>query len=203
MYNQSVRDVMDNMLLNEKFDFSEHDYLEIAIISDTHSDIDESVIEFVKTCDIAIHAGDIGNMDVLKAMQPKTSHVIAVSGNNDKPYLWEVKDWHVVRNLPQTVQLKLPGGVLTIEHGHEHDMKKPCHDDLRNTHEQSRMIVYGHTHKQVIDDSHDSICVVNPGAAGYTRTHGGSACLKLIVDKASDDWKLEAFRFSEDEKLAS
>jgi len=185
------------MLLNQKHDFSDHDTLEVAIISDTHSDIDESVIEFVKTCDIAIHAGDIGNMDVLNAMEPKLSHVIAVSGNNDKPYMWEVRDWNVVKNLPETLQLQLPGGTLTIEHGHEHDMMKPCHDALRNTHKDSRMIVYGHTHKQIIDDSNQSIWVVNPGAAGFTRTHGGSSCLKLTIDKQSDDWNLEAIRFEE------
>jgi len=192
-----IRDMMDNMLLNEKQDFRDHDSLEIAIVSDTHSDIDDSVVEFVKTCDIAIHAGDIGNMAVLNALQPKLSHIIAVSGNNDKPYLWEVKDWPVVKNLPETIQLELPGGKLTIEHGHEHDMMKPSHDDLRKTHNESRMIVYGHTHKQIIDDSDQSTWVVNPGAAGYTRTHGGSACLKLTINKQTDDWKLEAIRFAE------
>jgi len=185
------------MLLNEKHDFSEHDSLEIAIISDTHSDIDNAIIEFVKTCDIAIHAGDIGNMDVLNAMQPKLLHVIAVSGNNDKAYMWEVRDWHVVKNLPETTQIDLPGGTLTIEHGHEYDMSTPSHDDLRKAHNQSRMIVYGHTHKQVIDNSDESTWVVNPGAAGFTRTHGGSSCLKLSIDKNLDEWKLEAFRFEE------
>ncbi len=63
----------------------------------------------------------------------------------------------------------LPGGKITIEHGHTHGAHQPCHDSLRKAHADAKVIIYGHTHKQVIDKSNNP-WVVNPGAAGNTRS---------------------------------
>jgi len=120
------------MQLNSQQDFTSLENCKIAIISDTHDELDERVIALVKSCDLAIHAGDIGCRSVLDAMQPKSEHIIAVSGNNDKPYLWQVKDWDIVKNLPDQVELIFTGGKIAIEHGHLHDMQKPSHIDLRS-----------------------------------------------------------------------
>ena len=169
--------------------------MKIAIISDTHEVLDAQIIEQVKTADIAIHAGDIGSQAVLQSMQPKTGHVLAVAGNNDKPYLWEFKDWDLVKNLPSILKIQLPGGLLVLEHGHEHDMYKPQHDDLRKAHPDARLIVYGHTHIQVIDDN-ETIHVLNPGAAGHTRNKGGPSLTFLMIK--GDDWYYEVVKFHEE-----
>ena len=181
------------MLLNQCFDFSQYQNLDIAIVSDTHGDIVPDVINLVKECDIAIHAGDIGNMAVLEALQPKKEHVLAVAGNNDKPYLWEVLHWSIVKSLPKSMDIKLYGGELSVEHGHFHDLNKPSHDNLREAHQSARVIIYGHTHHQIIDNSDAGRWVINPGAAGTTRTHGGSSCIKLSINK--NDWQSKAYRF--------
>ncbi len=183
------------MLLNQQTDFSALAALKIAIISDTHEDLDTRVIEAIKDCDIAVHAGDIGSGSVLNAMQPKLDHVIAVSGNNDKPYLWEFKDWDVVKNLPEQVELLVPGGKIAIEHGHEHDMQKPSHNDLRAAHPDARLVIYGHTHIQLIDRDEPEQHVINPGAAGFTRNKGGPSCTILTIDNNS--WEYEVLKFPE------
>jgi len=54
--------------------------------------------------------------------------------------------------------------------------------------------VYGHTHRKVIDDFRRP-WVVNPGAAGATRTRGGASCLVLTASEAL--WKLDSYRFEE------
>jgi putative phosphoesterase len=182
------------MLLNQCFDFSKYDQLKIALLSDSHAELSNEIIKLVKDCDIAVHAGDICSFDVLKLLQPKLDHVIAVAGNNDKPYVWDVKDWKIVNSLPEKIELKFVSGCLSVEHGHHHDMYKPSHDSLRKSNQNSKMIVYGHTHHQIIDDS-DEIIVVNPGASGNTRNHGGPSCLKLIIK--NDQWNISAFRFDE------
>jgi putative phosphoesterase len=184
----------NNMLLNECFDFSQFKTLDIAIVSDNHGDIVSDIINIVKECDIAIHAGDIGGFEVLQALQPKQKHVLAVAGNNDKAYLWEVKHWDIVKNLPDSLDLKLAGGVVSVEHGHIHDLNKPSHDSLRKAHQSSRAIVYGHTHHQIFDDSNPDHWVINPGASGTTRTHGGAACIKLSVN--NNNWKVQSYRFN-------
>jgi putative phosphoesterase len=181
-------------MLNQQTDFSST-AKKIAIVSDTHEALNDNIANIVKQCDIAIHAGDIGCNAVLETLQPKLGHVIAIAGNNDKPYLWDYSEWDIVKNLPQSVELSVSGGLIAVEHGHLHDMYKPSHDDLRQAHPNARLIVYGHTHIQVIDKEKPGQWVVNPGASGQTRTKGGPSCMVLSID--NDNWDLEAFRFAD------
>lgn len=166
--------------------------VKVAIISDTHSVIHPEIESIIKRCDIAIHAGDICNANVLKAMHPKSGQVIAVAGNNDYAGAWPSEQVDVVDALPQVAKLDLPGGIVKIEHGHKHDMHKPDHADLRNAHPEARAVIYGHTHKKIIDDF-EIPWVMNPGAAGNQRNRGGSSCLILTANEAN--WSVESFRF--------
>ncbi len=181
------------MLLNKCQDFTQFKQLDIAIISDTHADIVADIYNLVSQCDIVIHAGDVGSMEVLEQLNPKMEHIIAIAGNNDKPYMWDVLHWNIVKSLSDNLDILFAGGMLSLEHGHLHDMNKPSHDSLRQAHTNSRLIIYGHTHHQIIDNSDLNHWVVNPGAAGLTRTHGGASCLKLSIN--NDDWQLEPYRF--------
>jgi uncharacterized protein len=181
------------MLLNQKTDFTSSAQLKVAIISDTHEVLDAQVKDLIKTCDIALHAGDIGTSAVLKQMLPKSACIFAVAGNNDKPYLWDFKDWDIVNHLPEMIELSMFGGTIVIEHGHKHDMYKPSHNDLRQAHPEAKLIVYGHTHIQLIDKDEPDTIVVNPGAAGHTRNKGGPSCLILTIDQ--DNWNFEELKF--------
>jgi len=165
----------------------------VAIISDTHGFLDERIAAIVATCDYAVHAGDISKAAVLDALKPLQGTVVAVVGNNDHAHMWLPAESHIVNDLPDVAELDLPGGKLIVEHGHKHGMSSPCHDSLRQAHPQARVIVYGHTHKLVIDKSADP-WVINPGAAGQVRTHGGPSCLVLIADE--NQWSLEMQKFS-------
>lgn len=160
--------------------------LTIAIISDTHSYLDERIIALIATCDYAIHAGDICGKGIINSMQPKTKQVFVVAGNNDH-YCHEDGN-----SLPNVLNIELPNGSISIEHGHQHGMAKPSHSSLREKHSDARIIVYGHTHKQVVDKE-TLPWIVNPGAAGLTRNHGGPSCLILHCDH--DDWEIEKVRF--------
>ena len=164
----------------------------VAIISDTHACLHDEINSIIRQCDIAIHAGDICNADILTAMQPKSGRVVAVTGNNDHEHCWPAHQGKIVRQLPAIASLELPGGIVKIEHGHVHDMSSPDHDDLRNAHPEARLVVYGHTHRKVIDDFKYP-WVVNPGAAGDTRTRGGPSCLVLTASETL--WKIESYRF--------
>lgn len=171
---------------------SDKQTIRIAIISDTHGYIDDNIINVVKDCDRVIHAGDICGAHVLEQLHAVCPEVTAVAGNNDASGLWPVDQTHVVVALPQQSHIELPGGVIAVEHGHRHGMHTPCHESLRHSHPQARVIVYGHTHALVIDDEKDP-WVVNPGAAGHTRTRGGPSCLVLTIN--DDHWEIESTRF--------
>ncbi|GJL69427.1 MAG: hypothetical protein NPIRA06_20620 [Nitrospirales bacterium] len=54
----------------------------IGIISDTHGLVRPQVFEALTGAALIIHAGDVGNPDVLKTLE-MIAPVIAVRGNND------------------------------------------------------------------------------------------------------------------------
>jgi len=155
----------------------------VAIISDTHAHLDERIVDIIKQCDYAIHAGDICGEEILISMKPKTGKVFAVAGNND------------YGDIPHTLDVDLPGGTIAVEHGHIHGMHKPSHESLRKAHPNAKVIVYGHTHK-MLQDKTELPWVINPGAAGQTRTRGGPSCLVLKCNEP--EWEITEYRFSED-----
>ncbi len=164
----------------------------VAIVSDTHGYLDPRIADIIKQSDIAIHAGDIGDASILEAMQPKTGQIFAVTGNNDHHVFWPSSQSDTLKTIPLIAKLDLPGGRITIEHGDRHDMFKPDHQSLRNAFPDSRLVIYGHTHKMVIDNQ-TRPWVANPGAAGSTRTHGGPSCLLLTASES--EWEIESIRF--------
>ena len=164
----------------------------VAILSDTHSHLSPDIMAVVETCDVAVHAGDIGCREVLDSLQSGAGNVVAVRGNNDRSFLWPSHDADVVNALPEIAELQLPGGKLVVEHGHAHGSYSPDHDSLRMAHPGAKMIVYGHTHKRVVDQS-KTPWVVNPGAAGRTRNHEGPSC--LVLHAGHHSWEIDAFRF--------
>jgi putative phosphoesterase len=164
----------------------------IAIVSDTHCTISPDVLAVVDSCDMVVHAGDIGSKEILDLLASSTGKVFAVSGNNDVEWMWAERDADVVSALPRIAELDLPGGLLVVEHGHHHGCRSPDHQKLRHAHPQAKMIVYGHTHKKVIDQA-ETPWVVNPGAAGNIRNHGGPSC--LVLHASHQSWEIEKFRF--------
>ena len=162
----------------------------IAVVSDTHSHLDSNIIDIVKGCDIAVHAGDICGLDILDSMQPRSGKLYVVTGNND-PYC-HLSD----TQLPRVLSFNVFGEKITIEHGHEHGHHKPDHDSLRQAHSDSKLIIYGHTHKLLVDQT-ASPWILNPGAAGKTRTHGGPSCL-VINCFENKEWQIDRYRFSEE-----
>jgi hypothetical protein len=164
----------------------------VGILSDTHGYLDARVADVVNRCDYAIHAGDICGAHVLRQIRPR-KQLIAIAGNNDTQSLWDASDAAVVNKLPDQDRLDLPGGSIMIEHGHRLGAF-PDHDQLRWDHAEARVIVYGHTHKRIIDQSAQP-WVVNPGAAGMVRTKGGPSCLILTASAA--DWRIEAYVFED------
>jgi hypothetical protein len=89
--------------------------------------------------------------------------------------------------------LALTGGAIVIEHGHRFGFTQPCHDALRTEYSDARLIVYGHTHKQVIDKK-QMPWICNPGVAGLVRNQGGPRCL-LLDYEGDDGFKLVPFGF--------
>lgn len=163
----------------------------VAILSDTHGVLDARVAERVARCDYAVHAGDIGAASVLEALRPRLG-VVAVTGNNDVPSKWGKEQRTLLAVLPEEARLALPGGELVAVHGHRAGAMAVRHVRLRRAYPDARAVVYGHSHRLSVDVDADP-WVLNPGAAGRSRTYGGPSCLILRAGVRS--WRVEVVRF--------
>jgi putative phosphoesterase len=163
----------------------------VAILADTHGWVDPRVLDVVAGCDLAIHGGDVGGASVLAALRPRSGHVRAVLGNNDVPSKWPESERDLLTGLPASLDISLPGGRLVAVHGHRIPARDR-HARLRERFPDARLLVYGHSHRLVLDLDAEP-WVVNPGAAGHVRTYGGPSC--LVLSASLGDWRLETFRF--------
>ncbi|MBT8364838.1 MAG: metallophosphatase family protein [Deltaproteobacteria bacterium] len=55
----------------------------IGVIADTHGLLRPEAIEFLKRCDLIVHAGDVGNPDILRVLR-SIAPTYAIRGNIDK-----------------------------------------------------------------------------------------------------------------------
>ena len=167
-------------------------HLRVAIVSDTHNVLDPRVAEVVRGCHRVVHAGDIGDLAVLSALQPSEGVVLAVRGNNDTPHQWHHDEHEALLSIPHEAEMELPGGRLAVVHGDRLWGINNLHDRLRSIYPDARIIVYGHSHTQVVDMD-DKPWVVNPGAAGAKLTRGGPKC--LVLTATAGHWKIDKFHF--------
>jgi hypothetical protein len=145
----------------------------VGLISDTHSLVRPDVFEALKGVELLLHAGDVGGrsvLDELTAIAP----VRAVYGNTDAP-----DD----PSLAASLDFDLEGLSIHVSHGHE--IGAPTPDRLLARYD-ADIIVYGHTHKPLID-RRASRLVVNPGAAGPKRFNLKPSVARLTIENGRVD----------------
>jgi putative phosphoesterase len=165
--------------------------MRVLLLADTHGHLDERIATVARECDAAVHAGDVGNAEVLETLRAGGARVVAVRGNNDVPTKWPRADRRALDGLEEIARVDLPGGVLIATHG---DRYSPSlrHARLRAAFPDARAVVYGHSHRLIVDDG-ETPWILNPGAAGRARTYGGPSC--LVLEASTRAWRIEALRF--------
>jgi uncharacterized protein len=131
--------------------------MRIGIISDTHGKLRAEVFEHFADVDLIVHAGDIGPPGILEDLGI-LAPVVAVYGNTD--------DMTIRRIVPAVAEQEVGGLRMTVTHGDAFGSPTPA--ALRAAYPAADIIAYGHTHRQHIDESGDSL-VLNPGSAGAAR----------------------------------
>ncbi len=169
--------------------------MKIAIISDTHGAIAPGIIDLISGADLCVHAGDIGSAAVLDQLESQNVPVVPVLGNNDTVIKWPARDTTILKTIPYQQTVDLPGGQLCVEHGHRIMPVNSRHDKLRKKYNNAKAVIYGHSHRMVCDQSQYP-WVLNPGAAGKSRTFGGASCLILTVAK-NHRWIIKPHRVTQ------
>jgi putative phosphoesterase len=147
---------------------SPSDRIVIGLISDTHGLLRPEVFDAFKGVSRIFHAGDVGPADILVELAT-IAPVQAVWGNTDAPGRPDL-----VERIEETI-----GGLrIVVTHGHELGSPKP--PQLVARYSKADIIVYGHTHQQLVTQAARRT-VVNPGAAGPQRFKLLPSVAKLFI----------------------
>lgn len=130
--------------------------MKVGLISDTHGRLRAEALSAFVGVDVILHAGDIGSIDIITVLET-IAPVHAVHGNTD--------DFEVRQRYGESLDITLDGKRIAVAHGHLLGAPTPL--QLREAFPDADVIVYGHTHKPLLDAGPP--VVVNPGAAGPAR----------------------------------
>ena len=125
--------------------------MRLAILSDTHGLLRPEVVEYLKTADAILHAGDINRQDIVDQLR-QYAPLYIVRGNNDKEWAEEI---------PHRLTVTLDGVSFYMVHN-----KKEIPADLSGI----DAVVFGHSHKY-FQEEQDGLLWLNPGSCGPRRFH--------------------------------
>lgn len=148
----------------------------IGLISDTHGLLRPEVHKALAGVDLILHAGDVCDDDILDELA-LIAPVEAVYGNCDYPGDPRLK---------QSIERVFDGVRVHVSHGHE--LGRPGPEQLLAKYD-ADVIVYGHTHRQLIHREGDRL-VVNPGSAGPKRFDLVPCLAKLTIADGHADAEL-------------
>lgn len=139
----------------------------VGLISDTHGLVRPDVHTALAGVELILHAGDVGGDEVMRELA-LIAPVRAVFGNTDQP---DDPD------LVASIDTEIGGMSVHVSHGHEVGSPNPQRLLARYA---ADVIVYGHTHKQLVTRVGDR-WVINPGAAGPRRFDLRPSVAKLRI----------------------
>ena len=116
------------------------------------------VFEIFREVDHILHGGDVGSEDLLIELHA-IAPVTAVYGNTDGVELRA--------KLPQVAEIELDGFSIVVTHGDQFGSPTPA--KLVEAFPQGEIIIFGHSHKPLLELVDKTITVMNPGGAGAPR----------------------------------
>jgi putative phosphoesterase len=140
----------------------------VGLIADTHGLVRPEIAHAFEGVDLIVHAGDVGARSVMTALG-EIAPVEAVSGNVD--------DRHDPLLLKER-WIPIGGLMLHVSHGDELGVPTP---DLLLARYAADVVVYGHTHRQLMVRDSRGRLVINPGAAGPRRFNLKPSVARLTV----------------------
>jgi len=130
----------------------------LGVISDTHGVLRPQVFDVFRKVDHILHGGDVGNENLLIELRT-LAPVTAVYGNSDGS---DLRD-----KLPQVAELELDGFEIVVTHGDQFGSPSPA--KLHEAFPKAEIIIFGHSHRPLLELVGRTVTVMNPGGAGAPR----------------------------------
>lgn len=151
--------------------------MKILIISDTHRKNENylKLVETLGTLDMVIHLGDVEGSEYT-IQEAVNCPVEMVAGNND-----------FFSDLPSKKIFRIGKYNVMITHGHRYYIGIGSEMLKREAvAEGADIVMYGHTHRPVIDISKD-IIAINPGSLSYPRQENRKPSYIIMETDAQGD----------------
>ena len=124
----------------------------VGLISDTHGLLRPEAVTFLRGSDYIVHAGDIGDANILRELNA-LAPVTAVRGNNDRGPWTEA--------IPESQVLQVNDVFIYILHN-------MAELDLDPIAAGFQVVVSGHSHQPSVE-KRDGVLYINPGSSGPRR----------------------------------
>lgn len=150
--------------------------IKISLLSDTHSYIDDQILDLCKGSDEIWHAGDIGSLHVTDRLQ-EVAPVRAVYGNID--------DTQIRMAWPENARFNAENVDVWITHigGYPGRYSSYVKPEIYNA--SPKLFICGHSHiLKVMNDKKLGLLHMNPGAIGK---HGFHKVRTMLRFKIEDD----------------
>lgn len=147
----------------------------IGILSDTHSCWDDRFAIHFKDCDEIWHAGDVGDIDVIRRLENIAPVVRAVRGNIDHG--------QVVRRCKEVEIFTVEGVNVWMTHIGGYPGRYAPGVERQLLDNRIKLMVAGHSHiLKVMPDPRLDLLHINPGAAGYHGWQKVRTLVRLTID---------------------
>ncbi|MCB9224867.1 MAG: metallophosphoesterase family protein [Crocinitomicaceae bacterium] len=147
--------------------------VKVGLLSDTHGDLDPKIFEYFKDVDEIWHAGDVGDIAVVDALE-KFKPVRGVYGNIDG---------HEVRAAwPKKQEFMCEKMKVLITHiaGRPYKYDKNAYEEIKMS--KPNIFVCGHSHILLVQfDKNINALWLNPGACGLKGFHKTKTLLRFEV----------------------
>jgi len=148
--------------------------IKIGLLSDTHSVLEDQILEDFSECDEVWHAGDIGSMEVLERLESFRT-VRAVYGNID--------DATMRRACPLNQRFAVEGLDVFMTHigGYPGRYTARVRDIIRDNPPQ--LYICGHSHiLKIMPDRKYNLLHINPGACGIHGFHREKTVVRFGIE---------------------
>lgn len=157
--------------------------MKVLIVSDTHRQNENfmQVMDREEPIDLLIHCGDIEGSEYLISRRAGCP-VHMVAGNND-----------FFSDLPREKEFQIGKYKVLLVHGNTYGVSMGNQELKQEARDRGvDIVIYGHTHKPVVDQDRD-IIAVNPGSLTYPRQEGRSPSyiVMTITDGIKQDVSFE------------
>ncbi len=148
--------------------------MKILLLSDTHSYIDQRILDYASAADEVWHAGDIGDLKVTDELS-KVSRLRAVYGNIDNA--------EIRKEFPLNNRFLVDNTDVWITHigGYPGKYSQPVRVEINSN--PPKIFVCGHSHiLKVMFDKKLNLLHLNPGACGIYGFHQIRTMLRFEIN---------------------